>query len=263
MQQFLDKPSIDFGAVRDGRRSMPLWLDIDLTAARSIAASSALSINIAGNSFYVDQDTTNVGFATVHFQDTNLGSASAPIFVSPGFIGNVPFTQILIENAAQPGKRLRIFYGVDLDFQAGVNASITISGTVNIGNAQAAPANFAESGLTFGGSYKSNNALAVFTPDTVFLPAANINGAIVHLASFAEVCASTHAGIALIAKTSAPANLLDGDVILSPDCLNSGTAGYTAGSLKHAVKIPAGKGVYFISSRATSESMRSVLYTLL
>lgn len=130
---FLNKPSTDFAAVRDGRNSLPLWLDIDLTSARSIAAGTALSINIAGNSFYIDQDTANVGNATVHFQDTNLGASSAPLFVSAGFIANVPFTQILIENNAQAGKRLRIFYGVDIDFQAGINASIAISGTVDIG----------------------------------------------------------------------------------------------------------------------------------
>lgn len=117
-------PTTDFERVRDGRNSMPLWLDIDLSSARSISAGTALLINIAGNSFYVDNDNSNVGTATVHFQDTNLGNASAPFLVSAGFIANVGFTQILIENTAQASKRLRIFYGVDIDFQAGVNASI-------------------------------------------------------------------------------------------------------------------------------------------
>lgn len=126
---FLKKPKTDFAAVRDGRNSLPLWMDIDLTSARSISAGNALSINIAGNSFYIDQDTANVGNSTVHFQDTNLGNSSAPLFVSAGFIANVPFTQILIENTAQPAKRLRIFYGVDIDFQAGVNALLNVINT--------------------------------------------------------------------------------------------------------------------------------------
>lgn len=121
-------PSIDFGPVRDERRAKLFYLDVDLTAARSIAASTSEVINVAGNSFYVDQDTANVGNGIVHFQDSTLSRASAPVYVGPGFIARVPYTQLLIENAAQPGKRLRIFYGVDIDFQAGVNASITLLG---------------------------------------------------------------------------------------------------------------------------------------
>lgn len=124
MNPFLKAPSDDFAAVRDGRKSMPLWLDVDLSSARSIAAGTAQVINIAGNSFYIDADTENVGDARVHFQDATLNNASAPIYVSAGSIMTVPFTQILIENDAQPGKRLRILYGVDIDFRAGVNASI-------------------------------------------------------------------------------------------------------------------------------------------
>lgn len=135
LEQFgIDQPKSDFERIRDGRTSMPLWLDIDLSTARSISAGTALFINIAGNSFYIDADTANVGVATVHFQDTNLGNASAPFYVNPGFIANVGFTQVLIENASQAGKRLRIFYGVDIDFQAGVNSNINISGTVSNGS---------------------------------------------------------------------------------------------------------------------------------
>lgn len=132
MNPLLNKPTSDFNAIRDGRNSLPLYIDVDLTNARSIAANSALVLNIAGNSFFTDADTANGGNATVHFQDTALGNTSAPFFVSPGFIANVGFTQLLIENTAQAGKRLRIFYGVDIDFQAGVNSSIAISGSVSV-----------------------------------------------------------------------------------------------------------------------------------
>lgn len=128
----LREPSTPFDEVRDGRRSLPLWLDIDLSSARSITDGSHLIINISGNSFYIDADTSNIGNATIHFQDVSLGSADAPIFVSAGFIANVPFTQIMVENTAQAGKRLRIFYGVDIDFQAGVNTSISAINTTQV-----------------------------------------------------------------------------------------------------------------------------------
>lgn len=132
MQEFLKKPSTDFGAVRDGRQALPFYVDIDLTTARSIAAGTALKLDIAGNSFFTDADTSTGGNGIVHFQDTSLGISSAPFFVSPGFIANVGFTQLLIENTAQAGKKMRIFYGVDIDFQAGVNTSSTVINSTQV-----------------------------------------------------------------------------------------------------------------------------------
>ena len=107
-----ETPSIDFNPVRDERRAKLFFVDVDLTTARNLAATTAEILNIAGNSFYVDQDPTNTGAAIVHFQDVTLSRASAPVYTGPGFIARVPFTQLLIENIAQPGKRLRIFYGI-------------------------------------------------------------------------------------------------------------------------------------------------------
>lgn len=261
---FLNKPSTDFAAVRDGRNSLPLWMDIDLTTARSIGgtgANAALSINIAGNSFYVDQDTANVGNATVHFQDTNLGASSAPLFVSAGFIANVPFTQILIENTAQAGKRLRIFYGVDIDFQAGINASIAISGAVQVNNTLDQKIPMYESGIDYGASFKSSTLLAANTPETIFTPAANVNGAIVWTASaFSLSGGVTHA--AFVAKNSAPATTIDGDV-LSEHVAFVNTNHYAC-KISRAIKIGPGKGLYYIPGYAeTTTAIRMALYTLL
>jgi hypothetical protein len=122
------KPSIDLDAVRDGRRAPLMYIDIPLDLTFTIASGNPVILPLSGNSFYIDQDTSVVGNATVHFQDTNLQSTSAPIYVGPGFIAKVPFTQLLIENkVAQAGKKLRIVYGTDVDFTAGLNATIAIS----------------------------------------------------------------------------------------------------------------------------------------
>jgi len=122
------KPSIDMEAVRDGRRAPLLYLDVALDSTFSISAGNAQIYPISGNSLYIDQDTSVVGNATLHFQDTNLQIASAPIFAGAGFIAKVPFTQLLIENkTAQAGKVLRIVYGTDVDFTAGVNATLAVS----------------------------------------------------------------------------------------------------------------------------------------
>lgn len=122
------KPATDMEAVRDGRRAPILYLDVPLDSVFSIATGNALVLPISGNSFYVDQDLSVVGNAYVHFQDINLQNASVPLYVGAGFIANVPFTQLLVENkVAQAGKILRIVYGIDIDFQAGVNATIAIT----------------------------------------------------------------------------------------------------------------------------------------
>lgn len=122
------KPSIDMEAVRDGRRAPLLYLDIALDSTFTIASGTAQIYPISGNSLYIDQDTSIVGNATLHFQDTNLQIASAPIYAGAGFIAKVPFTQLLIENkTAQAGKVLRIVYGTDVDFTAGVNATLAIN----------------------------------------------------------------------------------------------------------------------------------------
>lgn len=137
MNPLLKTPSSDFASVRDGRNSLPLYIDIDLSVARNIAANTQLVIDIAANSLYSDQNILQ-GIATVHFQDTNLGSSSAPVTVNPGFIAHIPFTRLLIENTAQPGQRLRIFYGVDIDFQPGTGGQVTVSGTVAVINGELA-----------------------------------------------------------------------------------------------------------------------------
>lgn len=110
-------PSTDFDETRKGFRRLPDYFDIDLTNARSIAALSALLVPVAGNSFYIDQNPATAGNATVHFQDSTLG-LSTPFYVSAGFLSGWAFTQLIIENTAQPGKILRVIYGTDIKFMA-------------------------------------------------------------------------------------------------------------------------------------------------
>lgn len=248
------EPSIPFDDVRDGRRSTLFYYDVDLTNARSINAGTPLILNLAGNSFYVDQDTNTVGYATVHFQDTNLGISPAPIYVGPGFIANVPFTQLLIENTAQAGKRLRIFYGVDIDFQAGVNAQIAVTGTLNV----------IEQGMAYSASWVSNTNLAANTPATVFTPAANTNGALIEYLGAASSFNATDGTNAFIAHTAAPGNLITGDCLAVGQKSGLSTYYMSSISLQGKIIIPAGKGLYFITSAAeTNITQKSVLYKLL
>lgn len=250
----LKRPSTDFNAVRDGRQSMPLYVDVDLTTARSISGNNPLILNIAGNSFFTDADNTNGGNAIVHFQDTNLGNSSAPFFVSPGFIANVGFTQLLIENTAQAGKRMRIFYGVDIDFQAGINSS-QITGTVKISDIEP---------LTPPSFFKSNTALTAVTPETIIAPAANINGVILYEAAFCSINTVGMPLAGLVTKNAAPASVVDGNLIVSTDN-GAAIAGsfYGFGTLKQPLRIPAGLGLYWIATNTESSGLRRASYRIL
>ena len=261
MNPLLKTPSSDFAGIRDGRNSLPLYIDIDLTIAKSINANSHLVLNIAGNSLFVDADVINGGSGIVHFQDTNLGSSSAPFYVAPGFIANVGFTQLLIENAAQAGKRMRIFYGVDIDFQAGVTSSTN----TNISNSlPASKIPVYQAGLEYSSSFKSTAAMAANTPETIFTPAANANGAIIHAAYINSSAVNNTTNSTLIAKASAPASITDGDVILAATAgFSVSTTIVTYGNLVQPIKIPAGKGLYAICSIGEASAFRSSLFTLL
>lgn len=131
MQNFgnpvLSSPSIDFRSVRDQRRASLFYYDLDLSTARSASALTALLLNVSGNVVYIDADPSG-GNALIHFQDGNYDRGPVPVYASPGAIFNVPFTQLLIENTAQAGKKLRIVYGVDVDFQPGSVAQVAITG---------------------------------------------------------------------------------------------------------------------------------------
>lgn len=126
------RPTSDFQAVRDGRSTGPLYIDIDLSTARSVAAGTALELTIAGNSFYIDQ-RPNTGLATAYFESDDRGFT--PISIFAGFKARVPFTRIYLENVAQPRAILRIVYGVDIDLEPGTGAGVSILNPITIEDA--------------------------------------------------------------------------------------------------------------------------------
>lgn len=256
------RPTIDFQDVRDGRRSTPFYVEVDLATARTIAAGTQLALPIAGNSFYADPIVDSSGnpiggVAIVHFQDTTLNPQGTPFTVGPQFIANVPFTQVLIENPAQPGKRLRIIYGVDVDFRPGINAQVNITNTVAMRSA----------GQNYGAKFASTVALGIAATETIWLPAANTSGAIVHAANLvSQNGAALNGGISTHLHTAAPAAFGDGDnIAISCDAFAlDGAARWQSGKLANPIAAVAGKGAYFFNASGVAEGggKRSMLYTL-
>jgi hypothetical protein len=277
--------SLDFQAVKDDRRTRPFYYDVDLSVARSIAANTALALNIAGNFFYSDPvvDAAGVqigGTAVVHFQDQSLSAQGTPFTVVPQFIARIPFTQVLIENPAQAaGTKLRIIYGVDLDFAPGRTGAVTISNAPqvsgNLSVLQQRAANDSvitaaqallltrDVGFLYGASFSSAVALGVSANQAVVTPAANVSGAIVWAAGLATGAAVNKAA-SMLAKTSAPANTTDGDVLLFAFNSPGGNVLGPAISFERARLIAAGKGIYFQNDpTAETTGMRWALYTIL
>lgn len=253
------RPSIDFQDVRDGRRSTPFYVDVDLSTARTIAAGTQLMLPIAGNSFYCDPVIDSSGnpiggVAVVHFQDTTLNPQGTPFTVAPQFIANVPFTQVLIENPAQTGKRLRIVYGVDIDFRPGINAQVSISGIVAM----------ADYGYQPGAYYAVAAALAAATNEQVIAPAANLNGVLLYDAAMVGTTAAGSYDTTLLAKSSAPGSYVDGDLILSGEGASlAGASDYRWAAMNRARRLPSGRGLYFRSNGIQTAGLRRAAYTIL
>ena len=127
--------STDFQAVRDGILSLPLYFDVDLSIARSKANGTAAVYEVAGNSLFQDQDVAGGGICKITFQHRDFGIADPAFTSAPGFQAAVPFTRLLIENAAQAAKTARIFYGVDLDFKPASVGVVQITGGVSVAQA--------------------------------------------------------------------------------------------------------------------------------
>lgn len=112
-------------------------------------------------------------------------------------------------------------------------------------------------------SFQSIAALAAATPQTVFAPAANPNGAILWAAKFC-VGFATYSEVAFVAKDgAAPATAVDGDVMCSGDIITL-PGPVVAGRLEAPLLIPPGKGLYFIATLALANLFsRNCKYTLL
>lgn len=247
-------PLTDFRAVRDGRNSQVFYIDVALDTARSVSSGTQTVLNISGNSFYCDANPTD-GNCVVHFQDTNFDRGPVPLYVSPGVIFNIPYTKILLENTAQPGKRVRLVYGVDVDFQPGSVAQIAVTNSGGFSSIRTEAAT---------GSFASVAGLAAYTPETIIAPSANINGAVVLTAGFTVVNYTAFPWASIISKSSPPTTHIDGSILTTAEYVT--TSGYfmECGNISVPQFLAAGQGLYFISGSGIAvNSVKHARYKLL
>ena len=110
------------------------------------------------------------------------------------------------------------------------------------------------------GNYKSTTILSANTADPVFLPGANLNGAILLNARAWANNGTTAPTLSLLSKASAPANPIDGEIYAIGIYMGSIWCGLTLDTPQF---VPAGQGLYFIDTVTENNGFRSCRYKLL
>ena len=238
--------SADFDRARFQLSTPFQYIDIAL----DVAASNQ-QIEIAGDFLYVD--TVFDGVVTIEL-NIQQDAPMAPFQIKAGFAMEALFKKLKVSWAAQPGKKIRILYSTGQKIIPSLTGSLIITGIVNT----------LEDGISYNGSYKSIASLASGTAEVVFAAAANINGALVYRSEFWENSATVHVFGAFLEKATAPLLVTDGNVLcgVSGSALMAGNFA-TFGKSEKTFKIPAGRGLFYITNALAIASQRSCLYTLL
>lgn len=205
-------------------------------------------------------------------QNFRIQTTTGPVNVTIDNIGTIPglqpsqginganFSRLVIQDASGAANSGTILISPFqfVDFRTYGSQTIT-GGSIDLTAAtQAAMKN----PLAPTGTYQSAGILTANTPDTVFLPASNINGAVVLSAEGTSFNASSKGNYSLISKASAPTTPTDGNIV----CAGVGNPGENSSSIKLSIPqfIPAGLGLYFITNTTeTAGLMRGCRYRLL
>lgn len=238
-------------------------------------------LGLKGDVWYCDYNSTGVGL----LQLNNSSEDPFPAIALTG-LGNMPFDEIFITSAAQPGLVLNLWYGYGTEFLSPTSAIATIGSITNpvktadtlgaaiksLGFATAVGAAdryllAEDGGFAYGAAFSSSSLLASLATEQVFAAASNVNGAIIWEAEIATYNGTAFAAVSLHARTVVPAAYIDGDLIHQATVQWSTGAAYTqiGTSRFKPVRIAAGKGLWFLNQSGTTETLarRKVLYTLL
>lgn len=187
-------------------------------------------------------------------------------------VKNTDYDVIFITSAA--AQTIRFAYGSGEAGTRNTSGSVTLLNAVTLdaatlaalGSTDINPASLAtmRQPLAATGNFKSSGALAATTPETIFTPAANVNGAILLSAGFNIIGNATLTAPSVLAKASAPTTNIDGEVIFGAtySAIN-GTTYIDTGQLSQPQFIAAGLGLYYIQASAGLTGSRFARYRLL
>lgn len=239
--------------------------------------------NVAGDFLYLDLQSTDSVYVELNSDSPNISPA---VELSPGTGVDALFSSIRVYWQAASGTALLVYAtgdrirpqsaattivgGVEISgsSRAGYSGTGTIPiDLVSIANGQATVPlwNVSNSAESFGNGrgllgfrehgtpgnatfFKSTTLLAANTPETVLAPASNVNGAIVFEAGSFTGNRTGTAFSQLLAKTSAPVGITDGDAHLFPQSsvVSAGPIAVVTMGMTRPHRSATGKGLYFI-----------------
>ena len=221
----------------------------DLSVARSLS-----ELQIEGDVLYVDRTSTGI----IKFRAATSWQRSYPLGANDG-LKDYPYSRPLIEWDAQGAGVFAILwfgYGVNIVPSIGSISSISTIGTVTtITN----PVDARPYSNSYGASYASITNYAANTAVQIVAPGSNVSGIDVWRASIGTRFAANNAA-SILAKSSTPTTVIDGDVIAS--CFETGSGDNIYRNVELPIFVPAGKGLYGISTGATAAQFTNVLYTV-
>lgn len=224
---------------------------VDLTQARIKER-----IEIQGDFVFADSDSTGTGYLRFN----NPSMPAMPFRTNTGVYG-FPIKEVFLTNAAQVGKVLNLWYG----YGARVippNQDITTIGSIT------QPIQTTES---YGVSFSTTSVLAANTPQNILAAASNLAGVRLSTASRRSYRVTFGTiGNALLAKATAPANIIDGDSLMQFLGMYLNNAATDQISTSHSATptgthqlVPLGKRLDFIVDAAEGATYGNCNYTVL
>lgn len=105
------------------------------------------------------------------------------------------------------------------------------------------------------GNFKASAAMVANTAEQIFSAAANANGALILSAGFLDSKTGAAANVTLLAKATAPATVIDGEVFANSQAAGANGANFFSSFLlQQAQYVPPNVGLYMISDAATGGS---------
>lgn len=159
--------------------------------------------------------------------------------------GQSPFDRVRIYSASTQSVQFVTRNGSDVRYDRGAS---TVGGSVDLNAGTIAQLRSPRPEANTG-RYASSAAIAANTAHVVFLPGANTNGAILLTADINAYDNTTSCLGAFVAKSITPTSINDGDVLLTSKVTAiAGASAASSGTLPEMQFIPAGLGLYYITS---------------
>jgi hypothetical protein len=230
-----DKRGLDYlaGALQ------PIVLDLS-------SAQTLKEFALAGDVLYVDKLSTG----TVKFRPDMSWQRGFPLGANSG-VRDFPFKSLLLEWDAQPGETFVLWFGYGINIIP-PNQDITTIGSITD------PVRIAP--MSYASSFDSAAVLAAGVNTTILAPGSNLDGVDIEDCGIVAFGAAT-AYITLLAKSSAPASIADGEIIFAASQSPTG-ASLPGSGLWQRRTISSGKGIYLRPESAGGSSIVNVKYNV-